>query len=421
MRERAVQDVPTDVARGSRSVGEHPKGDDTLVALPAFEDEETRSLDGATTAVGPRLVVVWDGGTVTRLLTPGKALVLGRGKECDIPVLHVTVSRRHARIFPPSTGGPMRVEDLESAHGVRVDGERIKQPREVWPGQIIEVGSAMVFFQDASARQHPTSWPGVDIDRFVTLVAQSHLAVLIVGETGAGKDVMAERIHRASPRKRGPFVRVSCAGLEASSLDGDIEKARGGTLLLDEIEALSPDLQAAILRALEMRLGGSGGARLLAATAGDLDARAREGKFRQDLLYRLSGARVRVPPLRERKHDIVGLAEELAGQGRLTSDAQKMLVSHTWPGNVRELENVLERAAVVAQGGPIAARHITFEVAAGSSTLLGELEAIEKERIVAALAKVSGNQTKAAALLGISRRALINRLDTYGLPRPRKA
>jgi transcriptional regulator with AAA-type ATPase domain len=428
--------------------------------LAEFEDEETRSLSGATVASGPRIVVVWDGGTITRPLVVGKSLVLGRGKECDLPVLDVTVSRRHARIdAPPARGLPMRIEDLGSAHGVRVDGEVIRGPREVRPGQSIEVGSAIVIFQDPSSKA-VTPAVGVDRDRFVMLIAKSHLPVLILGETGAGKEVMAARIHRESSRSEGPFVCLSCAALAPTLLESElfghekgaftganatkpglIETASGGTLFLDEIGELPLDAQATLLRVLETRevrrIGSvksfSVNVRILAATNRDLDASVREGKFRQDLLYRLNGATVRVPPLRERKGEIIRIAEDLleaaaerAGVNppTITAEAKQVLTSHAWPGNVRELRNVIERAVVVAEAGHIDARHLMLEApdvqSSTRATLPKELEAIEKERIVSVLASVDGNQTKAAALLGISRRALINRIEAYGLPRPRK-
>jgi two-component system response regulator AtoC len=426
--------------------------------LPDFDDK-TRSLHASAVSTGPRVVVVWDGGSVTRALEPGRSLIVGRGKDCDVPVLDATVSRQHARISVPASGGaPIRIEDLGSAHGVRVDGALLKGPRDVWPGQLVEVGAAVVLFHEVPSREQPTSWPGVDRDRFVTLIAKSHLPVLIVGETGSGKEVMAERIHRASPRKDGPFVCLSCAALPEPLLESElfghekgaftgaagvkrglVETATGGTLFLDEIGELPMDAQATLLRVLETKEVRRVGAvrtfnvdvRILAATNRDLDARVREGKFRQDLLYRLNGATIRVPPLRERKHEIVGIAEELLARAAektgvprptLSREAQKALATHSWPGNVRELRNVLERALVVAESGPIEAHHLIFDIAATEtgSSLPAQLETLEKERITQALASVDGNQTKAAALLGISRRALINRLEAYGMPRPRK-
>src|SRR5215472_663261 len=425
-------------------------------------DDKTRSLAGSANAGDPRVVVVWEGGTVIRVLPPGQSLILGRGKECDLPVLHPTVSRRHARISglaPP--GPPARIEDLGSAHGIRIDGEPVNGGHDVWPGQIVEVGAAILLVHEGSASARIGSRPAnIDVDRFVTLIAKSHLPVLIVGETGAGKEVMARRIHQASERKDGPFVGVNCAAFPDALLESElfghekgaftsavqskpglIETANGGTLFLDEVAEMAAGAQATLLRVLETHEVRRVGAvrsftvdlRVLSATNRDLDERVRSGKFRQDLLYRLNGATIRVPPLREQRAQIVRIAGEIltkvAEKARvpvptLTKAAQKALVGHPWLGNVRELRNVIERAFVVAEGGPIDAHHLMLTAALPSSeeqprTLFAELDTLEKEKIVAALASVDGNQTRAAALLGISRRALINRLDAYGLPRPR--
>src|SRR5215472_15674580 len=426
-------------------------------------DDKTRSLAGSANAGDPRVVVVWEGGTVIRVLPPGQSLILGRGKECDLPVLHPTVSRRHARISglaPP--GPPARIEDLGSAHGIRIDGEPVNGGHDVWPGQIVEVGAAILLVHEGSASARIGSRPAnIDVDRFVTLIAKSHLPVLIVGETGVGKEVMARRIHQASPRKDGPFVGVSCAAFPDALLESElfghekgaftsavqakpglIEVASGGTLFLDEVGEMAAGAQAALLRVLEtheVRRVGSVRSftvdlRILSATNRDLDACVREGTFRQDLLYRLDGATVRVPPLRERRSQIVPLAKELLAKAAekagtpvpsLSKVAEQALVGHSWQGNVRELRNVVERAFVVAEGGTIEAHHLMLQARAPVSeapprSLPAELDTLEKERIVQALASVDGNQTRAAALLGISRRALINRLNAYGLPRPRK-
>jgi two-component system, NtrC family, response regulator AtoC len=432
--------------------------------MSGLDDEKTRSLAWSPDTGETRIVVVWDGGTVIRPLPPGKSLLLGRGRDCDIPVLHATVSRQHARITglsPP--GAPMRIEDLGSSHGIRIDGELVlRGPRDVWPGQVVEVGAAIVLVQDGSASPRPAASPvGIDMDRFVTLIAKSHLPVLILGETGAGKEVMADRIHRASPRKDRPFVCLNCAAFPDTLLESElfghekgaftgavqskpglIETANGGTLFLDEVGEMPPGAQATLLRVLETkevrRLGSvrpfAVDVRILSATNRDLESRVQEGKFRQDLVYRLNGATIRVPPLRARRHEIVPLALELLGKAAekagsaapsLTQEAERALMSHAWMGNVRELRNVVERAFVVAEGGPIDARHLMLEAPpraeeAQPRSLPAELDSIERERIVLALASVDGNQTKAAAVLGISRRALINRLESYGLPRPRK-
>ncbi len=432
--------------------------------MSELQDDKTRSMAWSPDSGDARVVVVWDGGTVIRPLAPGKSLLLGRGKDCDLPVLHPTVSRHHARISglaPP--GAPMRIEDLGSAHGTRIDGELLLSgTRDVWPGQVVQVGEAIVLVHEGSSSPRPPTSPiGLDIDRYVTLIAKSHLPVLILGETGAGKEVMADRIHRASSRKDRPFVCLNCAAFPDALLESElfghekgaftgavqakpglIETASGGTLFLDEVGEMPPGAQATLLRAIETqevrRVGAvrtfSVDVRILSATNRDLESRVREGKFRQDLLYRLNGATIRVPPLRERRQDILPLARELLGRAAekaaapapmVTQEAERVLVGHAWMGNVRELRNVMERAFVVAEGGAIDVRHLMLDVERAPEdgqpqSLPAALDSLERERIVSALASVDGNQTKAANLLGISRRALINRLEAYGLPRPRK-
>jgi DNA-binding NtrC family response regulator len=428
--------------------------------MSGFDDEETRSLAWSGTSDEPRVVAMWEGGMVVRPLHVGKSLVVGRAKDCDLPILHQTVSRHHARITPQAPpAAPMRIEDLDSAHGIRVDGAVVREACDVWPGQVVEVGAAIVLVQGLPPKQSTAT--GMPLDRFVALIAKSSLPVLILGETGAGKEVMALRIHRGSARGEGPFVQINCAAFPETLLESElfghekgaftgathakpglIETADGGTLVLDEVGEMPAGAQATLLRALETqevrRIGSlrptTVNVRIISATNRDLESRVREGKFRQDLLYRLNGATIRVPSLRERRDEIVPLAEELVARAAekagvpvpmLTAEAKRVLVRHGWPGNVRELRNVTERALAIAEGGAIDAHHLMLEDAAPPSeppkqSLLTELDALERDKIVQALATTDGNQTRAAALLGISRRALINRLDTYKLPRPRK-
>jgi transcriptional regulator with PAS, ATPase and Fis domain len=412
----------------------------------------------------PRVMVFWDGGTVVRSLPPGSSLVIGRSEDCDIQILHPAISRRHARI---DAGPPLRIEDLGSSNGVRVDGELVsKAAREVRPGQMLEVGAAVVVVQApaASGPPRPKIPPSaetarIDFDRFTTLVARSHLTVLILGETGAGKEVMAERIHRTSPRASGPFVRLSCAAFPETLLESElfghekgaftgavqakpglIETAHGGTLLLDELGEMPPGTQAALLRVLETREVRRIGSvqsfavdvRILSATNRDLTSSVSAGRFRQDLLYRLNGISIVVPPLRERRHEILALARDLLLRAAknaqleappITQGAEQMLMAHAWPGNVRELRNVIERALVVSEGQPLEAHHLLLgeaPIQPTTSSLSEQMSAFERDQIRRALETAKGNQTKAAAILGMSRRALINRLEEYGLPRPRK-
>jgi DNA-binding NtrC family response regulator len=224
---------------------------------------------------------------------------------------------------------------------------------------------------------------------------------------------------------------------------GLLESASGGTAFLDEIGELPASLQVKLLRVVEERKVRRVGAiepididvRFVAATNRDLEAEVAAGNFRQDLYYRLAGASVHIPPLRERRAEIEPLAETFlegaaAELGRpspaLSPSARRWLRRHDWPGNVRELRNVIERAVLLAEGDSIELSHLpSAEVAAETpqtmqAEIQQEVSAIEKQRILEALEACAGNQTRAAKMLGMSRRAFINRLDAYGIPRPRK-
>jgi DNA-binding NtrC family response regulator len=306
----------------------------------------------------------------------------------------------------------------------------------------------------------------------VERIAPSDLSVLLLGETGVGKEVVAEAIHRASRRAEGPYVKLNCSALSESLVESELfghvrgaftgalrdkegllESARGGTVFLDEIGELSPAVQAKLLRVLEerkvMRVGSveprAIDVRFVAATNRDLKAEAEAGRFRSDLYFRLNGISLRIPPLRERPSEIEPLARRFAaGMARegarldIRDDAIELLLAHSWPGNVRELRNAMERAAVLASAGPITPEHLPEEIVEGARSrsahaahgevssgssdgpLQNEMEALEKRRILEALEKCDGNQTKAADLLGMPRRTFVKRLDAYGISRPRK-
>lgn len=303
--------------------------------------------------------------------------------------------------------------------------------------------------------------------RVADLVADSRINVLLLGETGVGKEVMATRIHARSERAGKPFVRINCAALPEALLEGELfgyergaftgaltskpgllQSADGGTVLLDEIGELPMATQVKLLRVIETReitrLGSIKGrqfdVRFLAATNQDPECAVEEGRFRRDLYYRLNGITLAIPPLRKRLDEIDDLTRALLAQlteGKRSStveiseSAMARLEEHDWPGNVRELRNVLERALVFAKGGSIELDHIAIERAATNvaekraeqqsrPSLKSDVEAVERQRILDALAQTSGNQTLAAKLLGISRRKLVGRLDAYQLPRPRK-
>ncbi|MCS7042262.1 MAG: sigma-54 dependent transcriptional regulator [Bryobacteraceae bacterium] len=277
--------------------------------------------------------------------------------------------------------------------------------------------------------------------------ARSSAAVLITGESGAGKEIIARAVHSFSARASRPWVDVSCGaipehlveselfGHERGAFSGAVapkpglfELAHTGTLFLDEIGELDLRLQVKLLRVLDgipyYRLGGTKkvqvDVRIVAATNADLEKAVAEGRFRSDLFHRLSQVVLRVPPLRERVEDIGPLALHfLAGyraQPRITREALGVLERYWWPGNVRELRNVLTRAALLADGAPIGPEHLGLPVeprGVPAPVILHRLESLEKEAILRALRSTNGHREKAAALLGISRRTLSRKLRLY--------
>jgi two-component system response regulator HydG len=300
------------------------------------------------------------------------------------------------------------------------------------------------------------------IVRLVELVdraAPTDATVLVLGPTGTGKELVARRLHARSARRTGPFVALSCAaivdGLVESELfghekgaftgadarkEGRIAQAGGGTLFLDEVGELSASLQAKLLRVLSdrtyTRVGGRDAlrmeCRLVAATHRDLPTMVREGRFREDLWYRLAVVTVETPPLAARGDDVIRLAEvfleriaaRLARRTpTLSADARARLLAHRWPGNVRELENALERAVVLTAGAVLTAADLPRDlVASPSSSATGPAPATEvitvaeaeKRAILAALAHTKGKKGEAAALLGISWPTLNRKLHDYG-------
>ncbi len=298
----------------------------------------------------------------------------------------------------------------------------------------------------------------------VRTVAPSPSTVLVLGETGTGKELVARALHALSPRAKAPFVALNCGALPDDLFEaelfgyekgaftgavarkpGRVELAQGGTLLLDEVGELTPAAQAKLLRLLQdksyMRLGGTeqlkADVRFVAATHRDLKAMVREGRFRDDLYQRLMVIDVTLAPLRERREDIEPLVRHFlatlgAAQGRanavVTPEALALLHAQQWPGNVRQLEHFIERLLVLAPPGDIDAAFVQAELRrvgideAGAAPDVGDAASLEARRRVAeraaveeALAKARGNRSVAARLLGVSRRTLYNKLEALGL------
>jgi DNA-binding NtrC family response regulator len=278
--------------------------------------------------------------------------------------------------------------------------------------------------------------------------ARSESTILLLGESGTGKEVLARNVHLWSPRATGPFVAVNCVALNENLLEselfghekgaftgalnrrtGKIELAHGGTLFLDEIGDISPSFQAKLLRVLQERSFERVGAnesiavdvRVIAATNRDLKKAVADGKFREDLYYRLNVISVAIPALRDRRADVSSLADHFAGvRKKISAEARKALEVYGWPGNVRELKNAIERAMALCDGAEIGVGDLPGEVgeAPGAGPAGGFHDKVEAERkriVQEALAACGGNQTKAAELLGLQRTYLARLIKQMGL------
>jgi DNA-binding NtrC family response regulator len=442
-----------------------------------------------------RLVLVWGDSTLSQEIPERGTWLVGRGEEATLRVNHHSVSRLHARLV--ASDGALTLEDLGSSNGTFIAGRRVAKGVETRlpEGALVEIGTALLLVQGpappALAPLAVGSSPSPDavmaqVYEVLDVAAASKLSVLLLGETGVGKEVLAAHVHTRSPRAAGPFVKVNGAALTESLLEAEffgyergaftgatqskaglLESASGGTLFLDELGEMPLTTQAKLLRVLEsgevLRVGSSRPVRIdvrfVAATNRDLQAAIAAGRFRADLYFRLEGVTVRVPPLRDRPKDIVHLAQRFALSAALEQDKPPpqltdavlaMLVRHPWPGNVRELKNLVTRAVLFSRSGRIDAADLSFEtvvspleapttalggpyapsaispdttlpvVSSGSATLPPPAVSSEGARILDALEKCAGNQTRAAKMVGLSRAQLISRLNAMGVPRPRR-
>lgn len=404
----------------------------------------------------------------------GAGIVVGRGVESEARLPSATVSRLHARVL--RRRGEVAIEDLGSANGTWVNGRRLPRHELVTidSSSALRIGHVHCTI-DANALTNDTPVIGSsskerasfvvhargmrEVVERVRAVADSDLAVLLYGETGVGKERMASMVHEFSKRKKGPFVKVNCAAIPESLFESELfghapgaftganslkkgllETANGGTLFLDEVGEMPLATQAKLLRALEtseiLRLGSvkptTVDVRVVSATNRDLPIAVRSGQFRADLLYRLRGVPIYLPPLRERPDDLIALMDFFVekhadAMGRsppvLAPETITMLRAYAWPGNVRELSQVIERSLWLTTGPVFLPEHVDLG-AAGS----GRPENVdtptppagERETIIRALEQTGGNQTRAAVLLGVSRGVLITRIRKYGLARPTK-
>jgi two-component system response regulator AtoC len=292
-----------------------------------------------------------------------------------------------------------------------------------------------------------------DILALIQKVAPTDSPVFIQGESGTGKELVANTVWRYSRRKEAPFIALNCASLSENLIESEIfghekgaftsayqmkrglvEVADKGTLFLDEIGEMPVGLQAKLLRFLDSgefrRVGGNKAlavdVRMIAATNKDLPAMIRKGSFREDLYYRLNVINITIPPLRERKEDIVALSRHFLAKyakklfktiADFTPEALELLSAYRWPGNVRELENVIERAVIVCEADSIGAESLSISSyeAAGEMSINPSLEEMEKTYILRVLKEAGGNQSRASQLLGIDRKTLYLKLKKYGI------
>jgi DNA-binding NtrC family response regulator len=406
-----------------------------------------------------------DAGEVRELA--GSPLRVGSASDNDLVLADDSVSRRHCAIEPLPTG--VRVRDEGSTNGVFAGGVRVFDALFTGPVEL-RLGDSVLAISpsgESVAREQLTT------DRFHALVgrapamrelfadlariAPSDVTVLIEGETGTGKELVAESLHAASRRAQAPFVVFDCGAVAPSLIESELfghergaftgavaaraglfEQADGGTLFLDELGELPKELQPKLLRALERRevrrLGSQRvltvDVRLVAVTHRNLAAEVQRGNFRQDLYYRLAAARVRVPPLRDRMEDLPLLVGHFLGRSKpprsvdeVPAQVWELLRAHRWPGNVRELAHALERFLVTPERVLAEPASAPIEIAADASGPVQPLrearreasEAFERAYVAGVLRRTQGNVTRAAAIAEVSRQMLQKLMRKHGM------
>jgi DNA-binding NtrC family response regulator len=406
-------------------------------------------------AADPPGLVFLDLNMGPRAMTGLEALAAFRDRHPDLPVVLVTAfGDVQTAVAAMKTGA---LDFLEKP--IDLDDVRRILAAALGPDDAAPAGpDAVAPLFGGIATAAPSMRAAVEL---LAAAAQSDAPVLITGESGTGKELAAAFVHERSARSSGPFVKVNCAAIPSGLLEaemfgaaagaftgatrareGRLDAAAGGTLLLDEIAEMDAGLQAKLLRAIQEKeyepLGGArprrADVRIVASTNRPIAAAIRSGAFREDLYFRLNVFEVALPPLRERRADVVPLARafvrELAGERprRLAPETEAALAAHSWPGNVRELRNAVERAVILARGGVVHPEHLPPNVAiaaAGAAAAAAEtapapragtsVHEMERQLIVETLARTSGNRTRAAESLGMSRRALLYKLKRYGI------
>jgi DNA-binding NtrC family response regulator len=409
---------------------------------------------------GGAFLLVKDGPDKGARVKISVSLVIGSEAGCGLTLADPTVSRSHAEVSRTAEG--YLLQDLGSTNGTFLNGVRVDRAY-LREGAVLTMGQTELEFGPDS-QSKPARDPGPSVfgemvavsdsmQRVFALLeglAASDVTVLLEGETGTGKELAARAIHERSPRAGRPYVVFDCSTVPseimeselfghvkgaftgaAESRRGAVEDAKGGTLFLDEIGELPLNLQPKLLRLMDRkefrRLGTtetvSADLRFVTATNRDLATLVKQDKFRKDLLYRVSAARVVMPPLRERPEDIPVLGSHFTGQikpqgpGTVTigPDAMKALKNHHWPGNVREMKNILETAAALCKTKTISADDLARLFVEMDHTRAGSLKTAEAGAIRKALEKAGGNRRKAARQLGIAPSTLYAKMKKYGL------
>ena len=431
------------------------KRQDQTVQLSRVDNLSTR----------PMVLVVGSGKPdEQRIPLKDKPLVIGFSEECDVVVNDPSVSRAHCKVTPSKLGAEL--EDLESKNGTYVGAHRVTKTF-LYDGINVTLGDSQFFItsdtEDYGDIKNAPNQFGKAVGHSPSMrrlfallkrVSATDVTVMILGETGTGKDVLARAIHKASARSDKPFEIFDAGAVSPSLIEsklfghvkgaftgadkdhkGAFESANKGTLFLDEIGELGLDLQPKLLRAMEEQTFAKVGdtqrqkfdARIISATHKELVLEIQEGRFREDLYYRLGVVFVRVPPLRERREDISLLAKRFAeavdSKIVFTDEAISLLEKHDWPGNVRELKNVVLGAVAVSESKALEPRDFftLSDVKKRASTLDGlplggrSLESIEKAAIEQTLSRLKGNKTKTAKALGIATSTLYEKLKKYEL------
>jgi len=499
VRPAQLAQVPLAVAPPARSYWAAEQGERAKVHTTVPGSQHPQVVPADVNGAGLFLLVVGSDSYSTYSLPQDGSVSIGRGETNQIRVDDPLASRNHARLH---VGEAMFVEDLGSVNGTRVrelpvaPGERAA----IGIGDTILIGKSVLIIQQRARKRPPLLRPETlrddrgalaaippppdqamqRIHQLAERAAVGTINVIVTGETGVGKELLSETVHRMSPRRDGPYVCLNCASLSETLLESElfghercaftgahqaktglIEAAACGSLFLDEVGELSLTTQAKLLRVLETRevtrLGSVKPRRIdvrfIAATNRDLEAEVERGTFRRDLYFRLNGITLEIPTLRERRSEIPYLASifirricrELGRpEPHLPPPILQILDQYSWPGNIRELKNMIERAVLLCDGPAIGLDHLPAEkldpvrgpkptpsphqpLAAAATKPAAPAERSrsitqqnERLRIIEALNACAGNQSRAAERLGISRRTLVTKLDTYRIPRPKK-